>query len=258
MSLLLIDFEATGKDPKEARILEIGAMLVDDSFNEPLAGFSQLVWESGYPALTEEVSRVTGLTQDLLSKEGVNLDKALYNCRDFFIDQPEPDFIIAYNRQYDEILLKSEYARRKWEPELLTVKPWLCAMMDVEESLPFKVPKKLMYLSLDHGVAVDPSALHRAINDVELMRKMLKASGTTAQKMYEYQRSPWVYVRALVRKPWEDDGKSTSLAKAQGFSWEKCFGDESGRVFDKCWVKRVKEKDVQKELSHEFKVVRLE
>jgi len=255
MAVLLFDLEATGKDPKEARIIEIGAMITNDSFDEPVVQYSQLVWESGYPALTDEVIKVTGISQEELSSGGIPLKDAFKQLAELI--GPEVTHIIAYNRGYDEVLTKTEMSRNGLDFVFPSI-PWVCSMMDIEESVPFKVPKKMMYLALDHGVAVNPKELHRAISDVELMRKLLKASGTTPQKMLEYQRSPWVYMRAKVQKPWEDNGKSTALAKAQGYSFEKCFGDDSGRSFEKCWVKRIKEKDLEKELTHDFKVVRLE
>ena len=121
--------------------------------------------------------------------------------------------------------------------------PWLCAMADIETNYKFK-SWRLMHLALEYGVIVNPKELHRAINDVELMRQLLQASGTSVEAMLEYQRSPWMYCVAKTQAPWEDNGQSTTAAKALGFAWQQARGDDSGRTFEKRWVKRLKEKDL--------------
>lgn len=246
MSVLLIDFESTGIDASKERITEIGAMLVNNDFT-PLnqEGLSQLVYDKSYPEITKEVEEVTGITQAMLDAEAVKPVKAF----DFLCEMIPNDveFIIAYNKKYDETLFRSEVARNDYthsKLKLLTETPWLCGMVDVETNYAKKC-WKLSHLSLDYGVAVNPSELHRAINDVELMRKMLIAAKATPQEMYAYQQSPWIYVVAKCRAPWDDGGVSTNNAKAQGFSWQVPKGDESGRVFEKRWVKRMKQKDLQ-------------
>lgn len=251
---LLIDFEATGLDTKKERIIEIGAMVVDDSWNPvPDRQLSVLVWESGYPALIDEVVKVTNITQDDLNTNSITPREAFEQLAK--IIDSDIKHIVAFNRGYDEPLFREEMFRNEMtmnhQMNWLLSSPWLCAMVDVETNYLYK-SWRLAHLALEYGVTVNPKLLHRAINDVELMRQMLQAAGTTPQRMYEYQQSPWVYVRALVKKPWEDNGASTALAKARGYNWEQCKGDETQRKFDKAWVKRVKQKDVAKEETAPF------
>lgn len=246
--LLLIDFEATGVDPKTARILEIGAMVVDEEFNEPLAGMSQLVWESGYPALTPEVEKITNITQQMLEEQGVDLEKAMYMLADL-VCEFDINHIIAYNRKYDEVLFNAEVARGTFDMNArvswLSQVPWLCAMEDIETNYAFK-SWRLMHVALEYGVTVNPKLLHRAIADVELMREMLKESGTSPKAMYDFQKLPWIYVAADVKAPWTDNGKSSTEAKGLGFRWESA-GDE--RKFPKTWIKKIKS-DKLEELKH--------
>ena len=257
MRVLLIDCESTGLDPKNARVTELGAMLVDSKWQE-LAGMNELVWESGYPAITPEVTKVTGITQDMLSKDGVSFKEALTH-----LDQlaDSVDYIVAFNAAYDEELLKAEIARH---PEvqsmgiakLLLSKPWLCAMSDLEKNYEFK-SWRLMHVALEYGVTVNPKLLHRAIADVELMRQMLEASGYTIQQMNEFHVEPWIYVEADVKKPWLDGGESAALAKQLGYAWERARGDQSGRAFDKKWIKRIKTRNIEQELNQPIKVRRI-
>jgi len=258
MSILLIDFESTGLDTKTARITEIGAMVVDDKFNEPTQLLTQLVWDVGYPAITDEVTKVTGITQDMLLQDSIAPADAFNKLGELVSDDLQ--YVIAYNRVYDENLLRYEAARMTATmlPKInwLLSTPWICAMVDLEANHKFK-SWRLMHIALEHGVTVNPKELHRAINDVELMRKMLQASGTTAQEMYAYQQSPWVYVAAITKAPWEDNGVSTTHAKAAGFSWQQAKGDDTNRVFDKRWVKRIKQKDFDELLINPNLNVRL-
>lgn len=247
---LLIDFEATGVDAKEALIIEIGAMLVKIA---PYGGWSPVIEKSilvnqGVP-LSDEVKKVTGISDQLLLSEGVSLEEAFMHLNGLSM-QWRPECVIAYNRAYDETLFKSEAGRSALSmlPGInnLIHLPWLCAMADVETNYAFK-SLRLAHVALEYGVTVNPKELHRAIGDVELTRKMLEAAGTTPAKMYEFQKVPWAYVEAVTQKPWLDGGRSTDLAKKRGFSWEQARGDYSGARFEKKWVKRIKEKDFELE-----------
>lgn len=246
--ILLIDFESTGLDPKTARITEIGAMVVDHEFNEPESCMSQLVWESGYPALTPENIAVTGITQEMLDKDGISLDRACHILGNMTRGN-DITGVIAYNRKYDETLFKAELLRSglSLDPEMnrLAQLPWLCAMEDIESNYKFKSWKQ-MHVALEYGITVNPKLLHRAINDVELMRQILKESGTTPEAMWAWQSSPWMYVAAKVNAPWTDGGKTSNEAKALGFRWQTT-GDD--RVFEKTWVKKIKPKQYEELLN---------
>lgn len=248
MAVLLIDFESTGVDTKTARITEIGAMVVDENFQPLGPQVSTLVWESGYPAITPEVERVTHITQVMLTEHGRTPREAFAMLGELM--KHDITHIIAYNRGYDEDLLKEELFRNELTLNpllnLFLTTPWLCAMVDIEQNYQYK-SWKLMHIALEYMVPVDPNKLHRAIADVELMRQVLVASKETPANIHKFQLSPWVYVRALVKKPWEDDGKSSGEAKTLGYSWEQCRGDETKRRFEKCWVKRIKEKNFEQE-----------
>lgn len=239
--LLLIDFEATSVDTQTARITEIGAVLCHNDFtpDDMALTLSQLVYESGYPALTPENIAVTGITQEMLLKDGVPLADAVGTLIDM-VDLEQVDYVIAYNRKYDEQLFKAEVKRHTLDldpriNQLMQV-PWLCAMEDIESNYAFKSWRQ-MHIALEYGITVNPKLLHRAINDVELMRQILKESGTTPEAMYKFQQSPWIYIAANVKPPWTDNGKSSTEAKALGFKWQNA-GDD--RIFEKTWVKRIK------------------
>lgn len=258
-SSLLIDFEATGKDNTQDRITEIGAMLVDTDSLEIQGTFSQLVWDKSYPKLTAEVEQITGITQHELSTQGTPLPAAMDSMYEVFADRWEDiEFIVAYNADYDSGLYRAEAVRNVLTNHVTHAKlsgQWLCAMKDIESNYKYR-SWKLAHIALDKMVAVDPKDLHRAINDVILMHKMLQASPESLRDVHEFKTTPWVYLQAQVPKPWVDGGVGVAEAKKLGFSWERAAGDD--RVFEKTWVKRVKEKDVAGQIDGaSFRVVRI-
>lgn len=257
---ILIDFEATGVDPKSDRVTEIGAVLVETSTLLPLKVFSSLVYESDYKPLDPVVQKLTNITDDDLKKEGKSLAEALTLMGEEFMPElHNVDYVVAYNKDFDENIFKTECERTAASMtvagNVLFNSTWLCAMRDVETNYNFKC-WKLSHLAIDRGVEVNPKNLHRAVDDVLLMRRMLLAADAKLSEMSTFQTLPWVYLQAQIPAPWVDGGKGRDQAKALGYSWEKCSGDD--RVFEKTWVKRVKEHKVGEEIEQApFRAVRI-
>lgn len=257
MNVIIIDFETTGIDPTVDRITEIGGQICDSAFGDVARELSLLCYASDYPELSAEVVEVTGITNELLKAEGIEPRTAILQVAQAAKDA-NVEFAIAYNAAFDRGMFEAEVKRLGIDtfPEvkyLLNV-IWLCAMSEVEQNYKFKC-WKLAHLCLDHGLAVDPTILHRAVNDVNLTRRMLHFIKTTAQAMYAFHAEPWVYVRAKTIEPWKDQGRSNQQAKAAGFSYGQARGDD--RKFDKQWVKRVKQSKYSLELNHPFQVVQV-
>lgn len=253
MDILLLDFETTGLDTSEARIIEVGAMLVDEEFNQSGLSFSSLVYSPEYGQITKEIEDITGITQEMLEHRAIKPFEMWDTLSNLF----PVDFVIAHNVAYDQGIFRSEMARIQDQLELgywaIDRTKWLCSMKDIEANKKSK-HWNLSALALHYGVTVNPDELHRAIGDVELMRKMLKASGTTVQEMLTYHEMPSVILRAFCEAPWKDGGASSGLVKKAGYSWERAIGDTTERVHEKCWVKLVKQKDVETEMARPFKV----
>lgn len=246
MSVLLIDTETTGLDPSTARVIEIGAVVVDEEFNFK-RGYSELIWGVDYPEITEEIERLTGITQDMLDKMAVPPAVAFVGLDPILEDVTE---VIAYNSSFDQGMIVAELARGLASvPNIIRLckVPWLCGMADIEAHADFK-SLRLAHAALEWGITVSPRELHRAMGDVELMQKILKKSGTTVQAMREYKDTPSIYLKAHVEKPWIDGGVSTGYAKKLGYSFERAKADNSGKEFKNTWVKRVKQNRQEKEL----------
>jgi len=240
--VLLFDTETTGLDFEKDRIIEIGACITDDNFGEPVEGFSQLVWDTDYPPLTQEVSELTGISREDLEKGSIK-PKEAYAELHALIDRYKPRAIVAYNAEFDRRMIMADLKRGPYPCEFLP--GFVCAMNDLESNRQFKC-WKLSHIALDYGLAVDPTDLHRALDDVFLMRRVLEKAGATVDSLLEYQNSPEVVITA-VTPSFRDDvgGKKRELAKKAGFTWQTPRGSEE--FFEKRWVKKIKFKDLQKE-----------
>lgn len=237
--VLLLDVETTGLTPGVDRITELGMMVTSLDFKEVFASYNKLLYDTDYPEIPKEVEEITGISTDMLQGQGIKPWLALedYNALRMVHNIK---YVIAYNAPFDKSFIDAELSKSN----TVNAARWLCAMTDTPAHKKCK-SWKLMHVALDHGVAVDPSELHRAINDVELMRKMLVAAGETADSMYMYSTMPHIYIAADVRKPWEDGGDSSTKAKTHGFTFEKVRGEE--KIFSKTWVKKIKENEYRRE-----------
>lgn len=247
MKTLLFDSETTGLDPSKNHIIEIGAQLVDQEWNI-LGELSLLVKNPNVTEITSETTALTGIKQEDIDAQGVEIQDAISQLGAL---ASGADYICAYNRDFDEAFLRAEIARHALGMipvvNAMAQLPWICAMKDLEKNYGQKC-WKLSHLALDYGVSVDPACLHRAVNDVDLMRRMLKQLGVTAYSMWEFQQIPWMYIAALIPAPWTDGGKGKDEAVKLGFSWERAKGDE--KRFEKTWIKKIKAHKLDDEIKN--------
>lgn len=233
------DSETNHKDPKQAQITELGAILFDVSPEGvwiPLdEGLSLLVYDESYPPQSEEIIRVTGITDDILKISGIPPKEALEK---FFAYAGQGQFLVAYNAEFDRDVLFHEMARQGLPP--IPPERYLCAMNDVKYAEHFKC-RKQSHLALDHGITVDPASLHRSIGDIRLMGQLLTRVGATIESMTTMARDPWLIVKAEVS--FADKDK----AKARRYFWEKIEAGGKTHVLAKSWIKRIKKADLTKE-----------
>lgn len=235
MRLLGLDFEATGLDPRQARMIEMGAVLWDTDRGAPLLTTSSYVSHS--EPLSEEVLRVTGITDGDLKEFGKAPGDVLRILSDL-TRHFGVDYLVAHNAEgYDRPLLVSEMERAELVPNHLLTLPWIDTLHDVP--YPEYVPSKALWaLASWHGIPVDPRTLHRALDDTSVMMKVL--AEYKIDEVLAYKQIPWIFVRALVS--YEDRG----LASKAGYGWEKARGFDA-QTFPKMWVKRIKATQLEDE-----------
>lgn len=248
-----VDLETTGLLPGDDYITEIGAALFKSSSWEPQATFSTFVYEPKALPLTPEIVKLTGITDDMV-KSGSSIINALQKFEHF---SEQSQAFVAHNKDFDQAFLLASAARAGYtfRPEF-KAKPWICSKNEVKTHFGRRCTK-LSHLAVDYGLLVDGSKLHRALDDVLLMGQVLAKSDMTLNMIIDWIKEPWIYMEALVEKPWLDAGKSTSEAKKHGYGWEKAYGDSY--VFSKKWIKRCKESEyeAEKAIQTSFKRIRV-
>ena len=195
-----------------------------------LARFESFIYEENYPPQSEHIIDVTGITDEMLHTHGRSR-KAV--AEDFERLYAQADIICAHKLDFDK-----SFAKQMCDVAGigLVKKEELCTLTN------FDWPKKytchkLGHLAWELGIDVKAADLHRAKNDVDLLARVL--SCYNFDKVLEYSRRPWIYLKAEIVGEWEDGGTQKAAAQSLGFSWQKIRGVDSLN-FPKKWVKRTK------------------
>lgn len=230
MKLLGLDFETSGLDPQQDRIIEIGAVLWDTDRKAPLEVLGRLVQHPGLK-LSDEITQLTGITQEDLDQQGIPIETALARLRELL---DHADFVVAHNgNQFDRPFLE-EALNRASLMDLLWNKPWIDTMTDVPYPESIRT-RKLNHLAADHQV-FNPLP-HRAVFDVVVMLQIL--SQYPIAEVVELAKSPTLEIRANVS--YED----RNLAKDRGYRWD---GER------KIWFKTIKELHLDRESQAGFPI----
>lgn len=227
MLVLGLDLETTGLDVNSVRIIEVGAVLWDTEQNKPVKIYSELLHNEDYPILSEEIVRITGITQADLEKFGTPPVDGLGEVCSMFHDA---DYIVAHNGNgYDRPIFERECKTFGYE---LQERHWVDTMLDIPYPESMKT-RKLTHLAAEHNF-VNPFS-HRAIFDVLTM--LIITSRYDFKEIVKLSKEESILVKAYPKPPWNDDGKDNSLVKSMGFTW-------NGQ--NKTWQKQVKKSQLEK------------
>ncbi|MCP4914641.1 MAG: 3'-5' exonuclease [Oligoflexia bacterium] len=203
MKILGLDLEGINKDIKEGinleedRISEIGAVLWDWNKHQPVKIVNELINEKRDIELTQEITDVTGIDQEMLDEYGLKDGEILQFSKRLISLMESADYIMAHNggshtrsdKGYDFQMLEAFFKRL----ELTMPKtPWIDTLIDLE--LPKEVllasrgQKNLTMLATAHEF-INPFS-HRAVTDVLAMLKIV--SRYDLDQMIEYSKSPIV------------------------------------------------------------------
>jgi DNA polymerase III epsilon subunit-like protein len=161
------------------------------------------------------------------------------------------EVIVAYNAVFDKTVFEAELIRCGIPVPAFT---WICAMTDVKFEDHYRC-KQLSHLALDHGITVNPDALHGALGDCHLLCELLAKRGANIEEMVAYNREPWIFLIAELEKPWGNTEalakKQQAEAKADNYSWERPRGFPDSH-FPKKWCKAVKQSQLEFEKEKKF------
>lgn len=142
MIILALDFESTGLDTANDRVIEAGAVLYSTSQKKCLDNLGCLVHTD--KAISSEITDITGVTEAAVKRFGYP-EKDVFDI--IMNMMADADAVLGYNvRRFDYALLFN------WAHRLqaaLPKKPWI----DIYADLPWRVPVgKLSHTAADHGI----------------------------------------------------------------------------------------------------------
>jgi DNA polymerase III alpha subunit (gram-positive type) len=225
MILLAFDLETTGLDFVKDRPIEVGAILYSTGQQKCLESQGFLVKTDA--AISAEITKLTGITQQAVDKFGYESDDSLAAVTELM---NQADAVIGHNVvRFDKRMLQAWQARHGWDgcaPEKL----WI----DTYTDLPDTEVGKLTLMAANAGfLNMFP---HSALADCQTVLKLIESENPTTKEKYdinkivERAKSPTIVVQAHQARHQND------LAKKAKFRWypEK-----------KMWWKFVKEMDLE-------------
>lgn len=227
MILVGIDTETTGPDPETALPIEVAVVVKEQGNPRVIFAESVLLYseEWGENPSSPEAAAVHGIDNAFLRRHAYfSAPNYLEQLLDKILRRTEaPWAFVAHNAAFDKAVLARqhpEYGRQ----------PWICTLDDIEHS---PGSRKLGHLAADRGV-LNPFP-HTAIADILTMFKILE--GEDFERVLDRSRSPAIVVRAVCSYEQRDK------AKSRRYLWELL----GGKRYEKCWVKRMKACDLEKE-----------
>ncbi len=158
-TFVVVDTETTGTDPVDDRIIEIGAVRVENGVVSEQ--FEQLV-DPGVP-VPRSITRLTGITTEMVSGQ-LGIAAALERFRQFAGDAP----LVAHNAGFDHRFLALAALREGGVP---FEEPFLCTLRLARRLLPGLPSKGLDALQKFYGLSI--ARRHRAMDDANLTGQVL-------------------------------------------------------------------------------------
>lgn len=206
-TILCVDSETSGLDPKADALIEIGAVWWSIEHASVIESWSTLVQHTSNAA--EAVNRIPAP----LLRRGMDRGAALERLR---IYAAMSGVIVAHRAEFDRGFL-GELGR-----------PWVCSKFDLAWPLG-KPGDHLVHLALAHGVAI--TSAHRALTDCMILARLFERvaeMGHDIRAMLTRAMRPKALFAASVS--YDDREK----AKSAGFQWQPA---------EKQWTRRMAVED---------------
>lgn len=158
--LAVVDFETTGIDPLNDRIIEYGVVLFNQGFVEHVAsGFV----DPQIP-IPEAATKVNGITNEMIKGA-----KTFYQLSDMLIKLLNGKIMVAYNAKFDRPFLHHEFARTDKNVKLISM--WIDPLIWVRHLYKYEKSKKLTDMCKLLKIEIENA--HRASDDAEAAGKLL-------------------------------------------------------------------------------------
>lgn len=198
MILMSYDLETSGLDFVKDRVIEVGAILYSTTQKKCLESQGFLVKTD--VAITEEITKLTGITNAAVNKFGYDSSDALDVVGDMML---AADAVVGHNVVRFDKRMTAAWADR--EGVILPDKLYI----DTYTDLPGATPGKLTLMAAEAGfLNLFP---HSALSDTQTVLKLIEQYDI--DKVVERAKSPNVVVQAMVTYD------TNALAKKERFRW---------------------------------------
>ena len=157
-SYIVLDIETDGLDEENDQIIEIGALKVSGTDVEE---FHKLICHKG--KLSKEIVDLTGITDEILNEQGIDIGQACEELRQFIGDLP----LVGYNIGFDIAFLNIKY--EKMGKNLIKNQIY-DLLQDVKRERLLQSNYKLE-TSL-RGYGIEKQVPHRALEDARLIYQL--------------------------------------------------------------------------------------
>lgn len=168
---VVLDLETTGLNPATDEIIEIGAIRVTLDAKNQLA-FQTFVRPTR--KVPRKITNITGITQEMVDSDGIPLEEALCQFKEFIGDLP----LVTFNAEFDMGFLHNAAKRHG----AAIPNPYTCALKRARRAWPELPSYRLVDLA-KWGNLSDVST-HRALGDCErALIVFTSATSTLGQKV---------------------------------------------------------------------------
>jgi DNA polymerase III epsilon subunit family exonuclease len=177
LQFIVLDLETTGLNPHRDEIIEFGAIRVTiDSDNH--SGFQTLVRPER--KVSRKITGITGITQDMVNSEGLQLEDALTQFIEFIGDLP----LVTFNAEFDMGFLHSA---AKKHGKVINNR-YTCALKRARRAWPGLQSYRLVDLA-KMGKLSDEDT-HRALGDCKRTMIVFTAATSTLGQKVRWTKSP--------------------------------------------------------------------
>ncbi|WP_374712978.1 3'-5' exonuclease [Symbiobacterium terraclitae] len=168
--VLLLDLETTGLNPDTDRVIEVAAIRVDEHGRQVLA---TVVCPHPVPTLSEEVTRLTGITQQMVAagRPDAEVFARLWVMAHEAV-------IVGHNVSFDLSFLQAEFRRlglTEWEGDWICTRALATFLRIGKESVNRAGYPYISYKLGDvcEAMGIKLEGAHRALNDLEATEQVL-------------------------------------------------------------------------------------
>ena len=150
---VVFDLETTGLRSEQHEIIEIGAIRVNRDAEDHQT-FQTLVRPK--KRVPKKITEITGITNDMVQSDGIELVEALAEFRSFVGDLP----LVAFNAEFDDAFLRAACAATA---SYHFANETCCALKLARRAWPYRKSFRLSDIARDGNLSMDDT--HRALGD---------------------------------------------------------------------------------------------